>query len=88
MDMGTIDRTALAQRLALQARRLDQLADALTERSRRLPRAGGEGWRGPAHAAFELELAAFEREVGRVVDRVRAAQTATSHALSIVSSHG
>jgi hypothetical protein len=79
---------SIVGRLELQAARLEALAGALTERSRALPRASPQWWRGLAHAAFELELAVFEREVAGVVEHVHAAARCTRRALETAASGG
>ena len=88
MAVMTVDAAAIAGRLELQATRLEALASALAERSRGLPRASPQWWRGLAHAAFELELALFDREVAGVLDHVQAAARATRRALETVGSGG
>ena len=88
MGVMTMDGTAIAGRLELQAARLEALASALAARSRALPRASPQRWRGLAHAAFELELALFDREVAGVLGHVQAAARATRRALETVGSDG
>jgi uncharacterized protein YukE len=84
----TVHGVAIAGRLELQATRLEALAGALAARSRALPRASPQWWRGLAHAAFELELALFEREVAGVIGHVEAAARATRRALETVGNGG
>jgi uncharacterized protein YukE len=88
MAVMTVDATGVAGRLELQAARLESLASALAARSRALPRASPQWWRGLAHAAFEVELALFDREVAAVLGHVQAAAQATRRALETVGSGG
>jgi hypothetical protein len=88
MAVTMVNDGSIVGRLELQAARLEALAGALAERSRAMPRASPQWWSGLAHAAFELDLAVFEREVAGVVEHVNAAARFTRRALDTAGSGG